>query len=332
MAWTPLHAHLHRTLRQRGLLPRSQPLLLACSGGQDSLCLLKLLLDLQAKWDWQMGVAHCDHRWPPDSGDNAIYVSDWVQSWGLPFYLQVASAPLKSEAAGRAWRYGVLADLAEAAGYATVVTAHTASDRAETLLYNLVRGSGMEGLQALTWQRPLTPDVSLVRPLLDVTRAQTGEFCQSQGLNFWQDTMNQDLAYRRNRMRQQVFPLLRSQFNTQVDLSLARTAELLQADVAYLEAAAQDWLQAARPTAHPTDCPPLLPAIHRPTLQRAPLALQRRAMRQFLQAELHLTPAFAQVAKVVALVDAPHRSRTDSLPGNWVAEVHQDWICLRPLT
>ncbi|NCJ07022.1 tRNA lysidine(34) synthetase TilS [Synechococcales cyanobacterium C] len=326
MRWTPLHAHFDQGLRQRNLLPRSQPVLLAFSGGQDSLCLLRLLLDLQPKWGWQLGVAHCDHRWPPDSTANATYVSALVQAWNLPLYVRMAPAVLKTEAAGRDWRYGVLRDLAETEGYPTVVTAHTASDRAETLLYNLVRGSGMEGLQALTWQRSLSATVSLVRPLLNVTRAQTGAFCTALSLSPWQDSMNQDLAYRRNRMRQQVLPLLRSQFNPQVDRALARTAELLQADVAYLDGVAQACLKRALPAAHPD--PPQHPALHRPTLRRVPLALQRRVVRQFLQTEVLAAPNFDQVETVVALLDAPQRSRTAPLVANWIAEVQRDWLCL----
>ncbi|MBD1942111.1 tRNA lysidine(34) synthetase TilS, partial [Coleofasciculus sp. FACHB-712] len=156
--WTPLHAQLHRILRDRHLLPRNQPLLVAVSGGQDSLCLIKLLLDLQPKWGWHLGIAHCDHRWRPDSQANANHVEQLARTWQVSYYLETASEMLSisSEAAARQWRYQALSAIAQTNNFPYIVTGHTASDRAETLLYNLMRGSGADGLQALTWQRPLT--------------------------------------------------------------------------------------------------------------------------------------------------------------------------------
>ena len=69
--WTSLHANIHLTIRLRGLLERNQRLLIAVSGGQDSLCLSQLMLDLQPKWGWSLGIAHCDHCWREDSQANA---------------------------------------------------------------------------------------------------------------------------------------------------------------------------------------------------------------------------------------------------------------------
>lgn len=98
------------------------------------------------------------------------------------FYRETADIIPATEAAAREWRYQVLTEIAQSNNYDYIVTGHTKSDRAETLLYNLIRGSGSDGLQALTWQRPLdsisTNSIILVRPLLDITREQTGHFCQ----------------------------------------------------------------------------------------------------------------------------------------------------------
>ena len=334
MTWTPLHARIDQTLRRRQLLTRAQTLLVAFSGGQDSLCLLKLLVDLQPKWQWHLSVAHCDHRWPPDSQANAQHVAQLVQQWQLPYFERTAPDILKGEAEGRTWRYQMLTEMALAQKAHHVVTAHTASDRAETLLYNLIRGSGADGLQALTWQRPLAAEIQLTRPLLEVTRAETGDFCQHLDLPVWHDRMNQDLHYRRNRLRQTVIPYLRDHFNPRVELTLAHTAELLTAEVDYLESAAQDLLQTAMGTADETAISrgvPMQAQLHRHRLRRAPLALQRRAIRQFLQQTLAITPNFAQVDKVTHLITAPNRSRSDPLKDQWVAEVADPWLGIRQL-
>lgn len=334
--WTPLHAHLHRILRQRQLLPSQQKVLIAVSGGQDSFCLLQLLVDLNPKWGWDLALAHGDHRWPLDSNANAQHVIHLAHQYQLPSFLRQAPTALKSEAAGRHWRYQMLTEIAEQEDYPLVVTAHTASDRAETLLYNLMRGSGTDGLQALSWRRPLSERVQLVRPLLAVTRAQTGEFCQQRQLPIWQDAMNQELAYRRNRIRLEVLPHLKTHFNPKIETALAHTAEVLQADVAFLETEAQKLLAVAVPSHPPTlstaESEHYLGYINRDYLQTAPIALQRRALRHFLRSTIDLSANFQQIEKVLALVTAPNRSRTDPLRKNWVAEVIKPWIVIRALS
>ncbi len=329
--WTLLHARFQRTLRQRQFLPNSQGILLGLSGGQDSMCLLKLLVDLQPKWGWKLAIAHCDHRWPEDSTDNAEYVANLVQQWQLPYFGRTAPSVIKGEAEGREWRYLEMTEIAKEHGYTSVVTAHTASDRTETLLYNLVRGSGADGLQALTWQRPLSNDVQLIRPLLEVTRAETGQFCQDLNLPVWHDQMNQDLHYRRNRIRQDILPYLREHFNPKVEATIAQTAELLQADVAYLEDSATALLAKVMEKPLPSRLaqdPQVLAGLNRTLMQKAPLALQRRAIRQFLAMHLNISPNFAQVEKVLALITAPNRSRSDPLVAQIVAQVSIPWLYL----
>ncbi|MEH2275926.1 MAG: tRNA lysidine(34) synthetase TilS [Nostoc sp.] len=333
MVWTPLHAKIHRTIRSRHLFERNQRLLIAVSGGQDSLCLIKLLLDLQSKWGWHLGIAHCDHRWRSDSQANAHHVENLAKTWGISFYLETANQPINSEATARDWRYQTLSAIAQANNYQYILTGHTASDRAETLLYNLIRGTGADGLQALTWQRSLTTSIMLVRPLLEITRRQTEQFCQEFKLPIWEDSTNQDLQYARNRIRQELIPYLRDNFNPQVESALAQTAELLQAEVEYLEKAAQELREKAMSwgIGHEEDSlTSLLPLrLNRRVLQKAPLALQRRMMRQVLQQILTDAPSFEHIEKLTALITAPNRSQTDPFPGGAIAQVEGDWICLK---
>jgi tRNA(Ile)-lysidine synthase len=329
-AWTSLHAQLHRILRQRDLLPKHQRLLIAVSGGQDSLCLLQMLLDLQPKWGWQLAIAHCNHRWRSDSDQNAAYVQQLAQSWQLPYDCATATDMQTSEAAARQWRYQVLTDMALKQNCQFVVTGHTGSDRAETLLYNLIRGSGADGLQALTWQRALAPGLQLVRPLLDFTRSETAQFCQEIHLQVWEDSTNQDWHYARNRIRHQLLPYLQAHFNPQVEQALTQTAELLRAEVEYLEAAAAQLWQLATGSESSILTSGVPQQINRRVLQAAPLALQRRVMRQWLVQVLSTAPSFDQIEKLTALISAPNRSQTDPFPGGAIAQVEGDWISIKP--
>ncbi len=333
--WTPLHDQLHQTLRQRKLLPENQRILIAVSGGQDSLCLTKLLLDLQSKWHWYLAIAHCDHKWRTDSEANANYVKKLATNWQLPFYLETANQLYKSEAEARKWRYQTLTKIALESNFKYIVTGHTASDRAETLLYNLIRGSGTDGLQALTWLRPLTENFSplLVRPLLEITRTQTGNFCQEQKILIWEDSTNQDLHYARNHIRLELFPILR-QFNPKAELALAQTAEILSAEVKYLENETEKLLERMKQidtenlNISQFESQAVKYIINRLVLREVPLALQRRVMRKILQKVLPTNPNFSHIEKLTALINAPNSSQTDPFPGGAIAKVKHPWILL----
>lgn len=322
--WTPLHAQLHRTLKLRQLLPKDRPLLVAVSGGQDSLCLIKLLLDLQPKWGWKLAIAHCNHRWRVDSGANALHVETLANVWSIPCYSAIADRSLPSEAAARNWRYQVLSEIALQHDYQYIVTGHTSSDRAETLLYNLIRGSGADGLQALTWQRHLNDGLQLIRPLLQIQRSTTAQFCQTMQLPVWEDSTNQDLKYTRNRIRHELLPYLQN-FNPQVEIALAQTAELLHDEVEYLELAARQLLELAR---HPH-----LPLkLNCQVLLASPLALQRRVLRQILAQVLPSKPSFEQIEKLILLISAPNHTQTDPFPGGrLLAKVEKGWIYFVPI-
>jgi tRNA(Ile)-lysidine synthase len=313
--WTQLHTRLHKTLRQRSLLPSKAKILIAVSGGQDSLCLGKLLLDLSSKWDWQLAIAHCDHQWSTDVGI-ATRVKEVAETWQLPFYLQIAQVIKETEAAARTWRYQALVEIAQAKEFNYIVTGHTKSDRAETFLYNLIRGAGTDGLAALSWKRSLTNEISLVRPILDIYRHETLDFCQYFDLPVWFDVVNENSKYARNRIRSNLIPYLQTNFNPQVENSLAQTAELLRADIEYLEATAQELLQQVQQDNQ----------LNRLKLRNAPLAIQRRVIRQFLPEIMTRQPNFEQIEAVVKLITAPNKSRTSTLPGGAIAEVLGEWI------
>jgi tRNA(Ile)-lysidine synthase len=320
--WSDRHAKLHQTLKTRSLLPAQSRILIAVSGGQDSIGLLKLLLDLCRHWDWQLGVIHCNHQWRSDATANADHVRSVCASWAIPCDLVTATTPPPGEAAARQWRYQCFQQQAETANYAYVVTGHTASDRAETLLYNLLRGSGSDGLQSLGWARSLSPNspIQLVRPLLEFTRDELTAVCQEYQLPIWEDSTNQDIRYARNRLRLEVLPYLQQHLNPRSAQHLAQTAELLTAEVAYLEVQAQAIYQRS------VD-PQNLRQINRLVLRSAHLALQRRVIRQFLQQGLPQPPDFAQIEAVVALIHAPDRCQTSTFSGGCcVRVVDRRWL------
>jgi tRNA(Ile)-lysidine synthase len=318
--WTLLHARLHTTLKQTKLIARSDKLLIAVSGGQDSICLLKLLLDLQTKWDWKLAVGHCDHQWKTDLGI-AEFVQKIAKEWKIPFYLKTAFKLKETEAAAREWRYQALQEIAQEQNFNLLVTGHTQSDRSETLLYNLMRGAGSDGMSALDWKRELSPTLSVVRPLLKMTRAETGQFCQQLQLPIWDDRANHNLDYARNRIRQQVIPYLKTYFNPHLETTLAQTAEILKAEsdllVSLTEGLTDEIIDFEQEK------------LNRIKLKNVPLALQRRVIKRFLESVLVKAANFEQIEAIVYLIEAPQRSCTSSLTKNTIAQVQGDWIVIQ---
>ena len=320
-----LRANLNAVLKsQPEILPRGASLLVAVSGGQDSLCLAKLLQMQRAKFNWNLTIAHCDHQWRSDSVANAEHVERIAKEWGIAFCLRTAESLLTSEADARQWRYAMLVEMANTHKCDYVVTGHTRSDRVETLLYNLMRGSGADGLASLTWMRSLTDEIKLVRPLLNVSRHETLEFCQEQQIPIWEDSTNQNLDYRRNRLRLETIPYLQEHFNPQLEMAIAQTSELLQGDVIYLEEQARSFFVDNMTVIWDERSP----RLHRQRLQEQPLALQRRIVRQFLTRYLVHQVNFEDIEQFLNLLTAQNRSQSAPFKGNISAFVEHPWIVL----
>jgi len=226
-------------------------LVVAFSGGQDSTTLLHGLRG----FDLELIAAHVDHALRPDSAADAQRVQELAVHIGAQPHMCRVDVPAyrrrqSVQAAARSARYQALAAAVAELQAEALLVAHTADDQAETLLLNLVRGSGLKGLAGMRLDdkidpRTLGPAVSEVgalpesvrvaRPLLRVDRATTLEYCVEVGLSFVADPSNQSRAYARNRVRLDVLPML-ERFNPAIREVLARTADLIADDETALDA------------------------------------------------------------------------------------------------
>lgn len=318
--WSRDHARLHQLLKARGLLPKSSKVLIAVSGGQDSLCLARLCLDLRSKWSWQVAIAHFAHGWEADAGLSE-HLAKICDDWGVTFYLKEAQRRIReSEGEARKYRYQALIEIAREFQFNYLLTGHTRSDRAETLIYNLIRGAGIEGLTALNWTRRINEHLTLVRPLLDFTRQETGEFCQKWLLPVWEDRYNQERKFARNRIRLDLIPYLKREFNPNIEKHLAQTAEILRADLEYLKAETNRIYQEVYdPKNNSLNCC---------LLRDLSLNFQRRIVREFLSQNLRKMPTFDEIEAVIKLIDAPNLSQTSSFFNQQIVQVKNNQILI----
>ncbi len=205
-----LERHLARTIREGGWFAGGEPVVVALSGGVDSLALLDLLHEgLEAVAPelprLELHPAHFDHRMRAESTDEADRLEAVMKRRGLPLHRGVAPAPPRSEAEARSLRFRFLRGVRDEVGARWILLGHHADDQRETVLFRILRGTGIRGLRGMEPCRP--PD--LLRPLLEVDRAVIRAHAERRGLEPIEDPSNRDPAFARNRIRHELLPLAR---------------------------------------------------------------------------------------------------------------------------
>ncbi len=270
---------LRETIGEFRLINPREKVVVAVSGGPDSVVLLHALRRLAEEIGCSLHVAHFDHGLRPESGEDAAYVRALAGSLGVPCTVgegrvreRAARERLSLQAAAREERYAFLRGVARQSGAQKIALGHQRDDQAETFLLRLLRGAGLDGLAAI---RPARPD-GIIRPLLYVGREEIEAYCCREGLSPRLDPTNLKPVYIRNRLRLHLIPVL-ADYNPRVREVLARTAEELRADAELLEElTAAAWSRLCRQSGDD------VVTLFGPGCRGEPVALQRRLLRQAL--------------------------------------------------
>ena len=251
-------------IQQHNLISSGEIVVVGVSGGADSVCLLCVLARWQSKFDIKLHVAHLNHQLRGvESEADAKYVANLAGKLDIPVTVgkrdvavYKAERNCSMEEAARELRYDFLAKVADDIGANRVAIGHTRDDQVETILMHILRGTGTSGLRGLEpcspfpfcHSEPKAKNLGLVviRPLLNVPREETLNYCQEHQLKPRIDSSNLSLSFFRNRLRLELLPLLR-EYNLGVDQALLRLAEIAGSDISYLEQQAfQLWDEVAR--------------------------------------------------------------------------------------
>lgn len=340
--YTPLSRHFHILymvndfISEKNLLHKNEKVLIATSGGQDSIFIIKILFELQLKWNWELGILHCDHNWNSVSKLQATYVSQLAQYMQIDYYQAITTNTVFSEVSARAWRYKLIKHIAYRHQYRAVITAHTASDRIETFIYNLVRGSGTFGLESLTWKRYLyekknvhlfslydniqvtlnmkykengysdtvkdtknnTMNIQIVRPLLNLTRTQIRVLLDNYKFPVWSDPTNRYIQIHRNRIRHRLLPYIRLYFHPNIDQIISQWTELVSYELLYLNKIAKYLRSTIEICISYQEKNMIYIALPLKVLSSFPIFLQRRIIKQCIEENTHKKMNFHQIEHI----------------------------------
>jgi len=290
-----LLGQIRSNILDRQLFKRGERILVAVSGGVDSIVLLHALNSLAFEMGWNLTVAHLNHllRGRSSSGD-ARFVEAFTRRLGLRFRGTVAEVQsiarqnrISLEMAGRQARHAFFAEAALKSKSTSIALAHHADDQVELFFLKLLRGGG-EGLGGMDWIRALPghPHLRLCRPLLNLPKAVLKEYAARMNLTFREDASNVSLDFQRNRIRHQLLPLLKNDYQAGLESVVARTMDILSAEADCVGDIARQWIK-----------------TRRPSFSSLPVAVQRRALQSQFYA-VGIIPDFAQVESLRCF---PHR-------------------------
>jgi len=314
------------------ILPHTR-LVVAVSGGQDSVCLLHALVRLRKELQIELHIAHLDHRLRgAESRGDARYVAGLARRFGIPATIEKrdvrayhSERDVTLEEAAREVRYAFLTGVAQSIGAERVAVGHTTDDHVETVLMHIIRGAGTTGLRGLQpvtrWQSD-KDGIMVIRPLLAVTREETGEYCRRFRMRPRVDTSNYSLSPLRNRLRHHPLPALR-EYNPHIAEAMVRTARIAADDLVILEKETARFWEAVVMRQEDTI------VIEKAGFAELPVGLQRNLLRRGLEELLgNLMDIEARhIEEMVAFLNLPAGRRL-SLPGGLYFTVEYDRFLL----
>lgn len=272
----PIKRKLMQAVARYDLLAPGDRVLLGVSGGQDSVTMALLLHELSAELQVSLVVGHLHHGLRGEVADADLqFVAELARRLGLPFVSEQADVAALAEAervgleeAGRHARYDFFERAAARHGCNRIAVAHTATDRAETLLINLFRGAGLQGLRSIPPRRG-----KIIRPLILLSRQETEDYCRTQSIAACHDVYNQDPAYLRNRLRAQLLPQLEREYGPGIDEALCRAADNMLEELEWTEPLVEQALAGAREDE----------ALRLGAIQELPAGLRHRVLGRFIE-------------------------------------------------
>lgn len=227
-----------KTIKTYNLIEKNDKVVIGVSGGPDSICLLHLLYSIKKELEFEIVVAHINHQIRKVADSETEYVKDFCKNLGIECFVkkenitELAKKQKKgTEEAGRQVRYDFFEDVAQKTNSNKIATAHNSNDRAETVILNILRGSGISGLKGIEAMR----DNKYIRPLIFTKRKKIEEYCQENNLNPKIDESNMENIYNRNKVRNIIIPYIEKEFNKNIIQTINRLSDVATEENEFLQ-------------------------------------------------------------------------------------------------
>lgn len=258
---------VNQAIKKYNLIQKNDKILVAVSGGPDSMALLLQLASLKPKLSLTLHIAHMDHGMRKDSSSDARFVKHWGEKLKIPVTIkQLAPCPVKRrgslEEFFREARLGFFIKTAKKIKADKIALGHNLNDQSETVLMRLLRGSGLSGLSGISMKRKIN-GVTFIRPLLETPRKEINKFLKKRRINFRVDSTNKKDIFLRNRIRNNLMPLLKKEYNQNIVEVLANLAQSASIDYEYLNKTAKRSLKGQKSALNIKKAAKLHPAILR---------------------------------------------------------------------
>ena len=226
------------TISKSNLIEDGESIVVGVSGGPDSITLLDILIKLQKDIKFKIVVAHINHMIRDDADEDQKYVEKYCKNNNIPLYVKkekveilAKNQKIGTEEAGRNLRYEFFDEILEKTKSNKIATAHTKNDNVETVLMNIIRGSGTKGLKGIE----LIRDNKYIRPLLEISRIEIEEYCKKNNLAPRIDSTNMENIYTRNKIRNLLIPYIQKEFNPEFIEAVDRLSQILKEENKYFE-------------------------------------------------------------------------------------------------
>ncbi|WP_235657094.1 tRNA lysidine(34) synthetase TilS [Clostridioides difficile] len=231
------------TINKHNLIQKGDKIVLGLSGGPDSVCLLHVLNRLKKDFNIEIYAAHLNHQIRGiEAQKDALYVSKLCEDMGIVFFVKSINVPkycenegLSLEEGARKLRYEMFYEIKDKIKANKIAIGHNLNDQAETVMMRIMRGTGLKGLKGIDYIR----DNCIIRPILDVERNEIEEYCEAYNLNPRIDKTNLENIYTRNKIRLDLLPYMKDNFNSNVIESIVRMSNSLKSDNDYIEKEAE---------------------------------------------------------------------------------------------
>jgi len=272
---TNLYSKFYLIINEIIKFKQSANLLIALSGGQDSICLLYLIQNLKTTYKYSINIEYIyvDHQWRQDSKKHIKHLINLIRTTKNQISVYEIYKVTQSELEARLWRYKILINHALQYNFNVIITGHTKTDRLETFIQNLIKGTTIDGATSLNIYRKLSNHIILLRPLMEFHRDELTWICRKNYLPIWLDYTNHNYNTKRNRIRDELIPYLHQYFNKNISNNITSFLNITSIDNEYIK---QNTIKLYLLSIHPINI-----ALNYQIIQKQHIAIQYRAIQMF---------------------------------------------------